>query len=803
MAAPFSRGLALPRDTVTLPHSASSPRPRSGAAAGLSAGQTAFFTTLRALDADTLARPPHSIAPLFKVLSIPCSLPLRRLALAACALPVLLLVACKDEDKDAHGKVKPGQIKLKELAAPKDDLSKEVETFTGNHTRIVWTQARKKGASDTFAVSEDLVLVGIDTRNGLGIREILEKPGNYSRPLISTDGKTILFTDKNTVRKGGKKHYKPYIYKTDWRGTKPVRVLDGYATQCWRDPKTGVEWVYAVRNLRATKGLSLEAQRLVRFQLDDPTKEELIYDDSYITPDNIQFSRDGTRASALFPWPNAGILVQENGQWQAKKLLNGCWTAYAPDNSGLNWVFDGEHKSVTMYADDGAKSWPLKFNDAPGVKGREMYHPRWTNHARFITLTGPYSKEKNSSGNVINKGGGSAEIYLGKLSPGADKVESWLRVTKDKQGDAYPEVWIAGASEVALAGHQIGSGARSAASAGTWPADHSGLLLVWRDREALNTFRDRSGQKLEARLDSQGAGRFGRCNEMLLDGGSFVMEEESAAPALAHFRDHPTATFEAIVLPDAFEETGGAVALQEPVTPGAQVFSAPGMNLQLRDGKLTVSKAAGQSWQSTQSLPDKPFHLMVTRTGAGFALYVNGQPAELQSSPADKVASPSDAITFGGGWQGGLLQVALHDRDLPAEQAAAHAASAQARISTLPVSPPRVRVKARLVETSAMPTPEGIEPYTAALVAYVYEVQEVLEGDFPTTEKRLLVKHWGMLGREPVHGFPRTEGQTYELVVERQSAHSHLNGERVMDDTTAFDLEPWFDVSSPRVIPAK
>lgn len=802
MAAPVSRGLALPRDTVTLPHSASSPD-YDPALRRACLPVRRLFTTLSALDADPQARPPQYIAPLFKVLFIPCSLPLRRCVLAACALPVLLLASCKDDDKEARGKGKPGQIKLKELDDPKDELSKEVEAFTGNHTRIVWTQARKKGASDTFAVSEDLVLMGIDTRNGLGVREILEKPGNYSRPLISTDGKTILFTDKNTVRKGGKKHYKPYIYKTDWRGTKPVRVLDGYATQCWRDPKTGVEWVYAVRNLRATKGLSLEAQRLVRFQIEDPTKEELIYDDSYITPDNIQFSRDGTRASALFPWPNAGILVLENGQWQAKKLLNGCWTAYAPDNSGLSWVFDGEHKSVTMYAGDGAKSWPLKFNDAPGVKGREMYHPRWTNHARFITLTGPYSKEKNSSGNVINKGGSTAEIYLGKLTPAADKVESWLRVTKDKQGDAYPEVWIAGAGEVALTGHQIGSGARSAATGGDWPVDHSGLLLVWRDREALNTFRDRSGQKLEARLDSQGAARFGRCNEMLLDGGSFIIEEESAAPAVAHFRDHPAATFESIVMPAAFEESGGASAAGNIPDLPTHLFRAPGMNLQLRNGRLTVSKAAGQTWKSSQPLPDKPFHLMVTRAEAGFALYVNGQPAELEFSPADQAVPASETITFGGGWQGGLLHLALHDHALPADQAAAHAASAQARISTLPAAPPRVRVKARLVETSAMPTAEGIEPYTSALVAYVYEVLEVLEGDFPATEKRLLVKHWGMLGREPVQGFPRPEGQTYELVIERQSAHSHLNGERVMDDTTAFDLEPWFDVASPRVSPAK
>ncbi|WP_075090275.1 hypothetical protein [Verrucomicrobium spinosum] len=495
--------------------------------------------------------------------------------------------------------------------------------------------------------------------------------------------------------------------------------------------------------------------------------------------------------------------MQKNGQWQAKKLLNGCWTAYAPDNSGLSWVFDGEHKSVTMYADDGAKAWSLKFNDAPGVKGREMYHPRWTNHARFITLTGPYSKEKNSSGNVINKGGGTAEIYLGKLSPGADKVESWLRVTQDKQGDAYPDVWIAGAREATLAGHHIGSSTRSAAAVGNWPADNSGLLLVWRDREALNTFRDRSGQKLEARLDSQGAARFGRCNEMLLDGGSFIMEEESAAPVITHFRDRVPASFEAIVLPSAFEATTDTSTSERSADQGAQIFRAPGMNLHLRNGQLTVSKGAGEAWTSAQPLPTKPFHLMVARSEAGFTLYVDGQTVELQSSPAEAAPVPGDSITFGGGWQGGLLQVALHDHALPADQAAAHAASAQVRINSLPPTPPRLRVKARLVETSAMPTAEGIEPYTSALVAYVYEVQEVLAGDFPATEKRLLVKHWGMLGREPVQGFPRTEGQTYELVVERQSAHSHLNGERVMDDTTAFDLESWFDVSSPRVTAAK
>jgi hypothetical protein len=97
-----------------------------------------------------------------------------------------------------------------------------------------------------------------------------------------------------------------------------------------------------------------------------------------------------------------------------------------------------------------------------------------------------------------------------------------------------------------------------------------------------------------------------------------------------------------------------------------------------------------------------------------------------------------------------------------------------------------------------MPTPEDISPYTRSLVEYVYEVEKVLEGEFKAP--RVLVKHWAMLALLPVQGFPREEGKSYELLLERGDAHQNLQGERVMQDTTAFDLEAWVDVSPPRVV---
>ncbi len=98
---------------------------------------------------------------------------------------------------------KPG--KVNPLDKPRAGVDKAVEEFTGAHTRIVWAEQKRQSSSDTFAYGNELVLKGLDTRDAKGERMIQSKLGNYSRPLLSTDGKVILFTDKNVVTHGWKK----------------------------------------------------------------------------------------------------------------------------------------------------------------------------------------------------------------------------------------------------------------------------------------------------------------------------------------------------------------------------------------------------------------------------------------------------------------------------------------------------------------------------------------------------------------------------------------------------------------------
>lgn len=667
--------------------------------------------------------------------------------------------------------------------------SAEVEAFTGAHTRMVWSETSREGAFDSFALGERLALKGIDTMDGRGERLVLDVLGNYSRPLLTSDGQSILYTDKNTKYKNNKKYYKPVIYRTDWKGSAPIKLAEGYATTCWNDPATGTEWVYAVTHFKPTRALQMEGEKLVRFPLNDPGKVEVVYDDTPVTPDNIQLSRDGTRASGLFPWPNGGLFRVQDGKWTAQKLLNGCWTAHSPDNSGLFWVFNGDHNGVAMFADDGAKSWEVRFNHHEGLIGKELYHPRWSNHPRFLAFTGPYVKQEKAKGSIINNSASVPHIFLAKFNEKAEKIESWIQVTQGKLAESYPDVWIAGGNQAELAGFSIPK-LDPAALANEWPGPREGLLFVWHNRQALNSFHTRAGEKMESIVESQGAGRFGRHQEMLLDGGTFVLaEDDDSAPVLKHLSDPSPASVSMVILPSHSEEQGDGGS------PGS-ILSGPNLSVSMEANRLVLTSASG-SCKSVEPLPADPFHLAILRQAAGFDAFVNGRKIALSSgAPAPPIAA-TDTLTFGGNWNGGLLQVVVYDHALSEAEVQLDAQSAARQIEKFAPAAPRLKLRAKLAEASGMPTAEGIDPYTSSLVVYIYDVEKVIEGDF--TEKRILVKHWAMLGQKPVDAMPREVGKSYDLTLERESGHPNLKGERVMDDTSAFDMEPWFDVTSPRV----
>src|SRR5262249_33454952 len=155
-----------------------------------------------------------------------------------------------------------------------------------------------------------------------------------------------------------------------------------------------------------------------RFQIDNAQVEELVWDKTPVSTrwcGNFQLSADGTKAGGMFPWPETGVAELPNKSWQ--NFGNGCWTSLAGGGTDRFWKFDGAHRHVILYNAGNSGSSKVDVT----IEGAEVYHPRWSNLDRFMTLSGPY-KEGKSAESRISEGGKGVEIYLGRFSPKFNKI---------------------------------------------------------------------------------------------------------------------------------------------------------------------------------------------------------------------------------------------------------------------------------------------------------------------------------------------------------------------------------------------
>lgn len=680
------------------------------------------------------------------------------------ALVALVLAACGETEKLDAGN-SPAATESK---PPEDEYSKTVESFTGGHTKAVWARY-VGGGSDVFGNYEKLQLWGVDTRDGLGVRAILEETSNYARPMVLPDGSGIVFSNKNTEKtnSGGKK-FSPVIWRVDWDGQNLTELAKGYAVEIWRDPATGTDWVYTT-DLADTDRSAMRGPKLERFPIDDPTKRELVWDKTFVTTDNIQLSRDGLRASCLFPWPDAGVLNIEASSH--KKYQHGCWPSMAPDSSYHAWVFDGAHKNFFMFTDNAAENWTVPVNTAPGVGKHEMYHPRWSNHVRYFTITGPYS-----GSTVTRSDSTEVEVYVGKFSEDLKTVEDWFQLTNDENGDLFPDLWIAEGDEVSVASSSSKAAPATGETKADWPVGEGEFLFVWENRNADNLAAGNRECSVEAREKA----RFGPHGEMLTDGGYFEMDDASAKAIAAQAGS--AFSIELVARPDSAEGTGS-------------IFESPTVSI-VQNGSdwiYTTDEAAGSLGTAVAGKTD---HLALVFDGAEFQAYQNGEPVtgEPKNSASQLQARGGNTATrLGAEWNGSLEGIVVSASAATPEQVTASQAHWEKTLAERkPI--PTVKVRAKLLEMTEARPPEALDTYTRGLLGYRYEIEEVIEGELDA--ESVMVIHWTILDRTPLPGFPREIGKSYELVLQPVSAHPELVSERQWNDL--FDpAEPWFDITSP------
>jgi hypothetical protein len=334
----------------------------------------------------------------------------------------------------------------------------EVEALTGAPVRAVWVQG---DGTDPRAAGDQLVLMGLDTRDGRGERIILGERRSYVKPMITPGGDRIVFSSR--VEPGP-----PEIFLVNFDGSGLKKIAPGFALAVWENPVDRSEWIYA-----GTDNVRHDFKTVSRFPIDAPGKVEPVWNASLVSMDTFQVSADGRQAGGLFPWPHAGVADLRKGT--VTRLGDGCWPGLTRARGPLFWYFDGAHRNVTMVDVAAGTRWMVNINSAPGFDGAEVYHPRWTNHPRFMTISGPYNQ---GGPNQARTGGPQVEVYLGRFSQDFTRIEAWARVTSNSGGDTYPDVWIdADRSPHPKVSGPIGP-ARAAASPGAAAANSAGATRL-------------------------------------------------------------------------------------------------------------------------------------------------------------------------------------------------------------------------------------------------------------------------------------------------------------------------------------
>ena len=237
-------------------------------------------------------------------------------------------------------------------------------------TRVVWTRDVGAG-TDIISFSNQLILIGYDSRDGRGERVLLKQRANYAKPLITPSGKEVVYTLRA----------RNAVFAIPWGKRKRRHIADGFALAVWLDPATGHEWVYVGRDEAATDPPSYHS--IHRYRLSDPGSGELVWNAQPVSGDGFQLSADGRYAGGLFPWPRAGVADLAAGTW--RQLGEGCWTAFSGDGNSIFWYFDGAHRNLTLVDVETEQRWQVNINGAPGIDGFEVWHPRW---GKRLTLLG-------------------------------------------------------------------------------------------------------------------------------------------------------------------------------------------------------------------------------------------------------------------------------------------------------------------------------------------------------------------------------------------------------------------------------
>ncbi|MGI9432456.1 MAG: LamG-like jellyroll fold domain-containing protein, partial [Myxococcota bacterium] len=357
-----------------------------------------------------------------------------------------------------------------------------------------------------------------------------------------------------------------------------------------------------------------------------------------------------------------------------------------------------------------------------------------------------------------------------------------VRLTFDPRQDRFPDVHLAAEAGVeAPSPGELPEGGPVAVGEQQLEALHADRVFAWQNAAAENLVTDpETGLETTVEVEARGAARIDSQGRMNVVGGAFAAE--LPGPLL---QEPEGFTVELIIDPAGRKQEEARIL-------GLGAAGAPALLLVQRGARLFAdfeTEAGPQSLELGKLSKRRRHHLLLELGGSHFAAFRKGKrwaEADLRGGlvGAGKPAVLTIGADADGGhdWRGAVEGVAIYRRALTVSEAKSAARSALSRVSDRqPV--PRVRVKAKLKETSAPPTLAQIAPYREALVLHEYVVvRGALEGE------TVRVAHWAILDGADQDVKSRV-GKKRKLVLERWDHNPQVESTFISDT-----LEPSLEV---------
>lgn len=659
-----------------------------------------------------------------------------------------------------------------------------LEELTGCHTRVVWCQDWDC-ATDLYADRPLFKLMGFDSRSRRGEHWILKEVGNYARPMLTARGTHIVYSDRQART----------VFVVDWGGKRRRELVEGFAFDTWLDTETGVEWVYYGSDpVPEPYRQDIKAyEAIMRIPIDGTGAPELVWNKTMLmqlSENNVQVSSDGKQLCLITP-VGMGVASLPNGEFE--NIGAGCWPSLAPGPDFLFWHFNGGHRTLSIYERGGANKRDMPINTPPGINGMEVFHPRWSNHPRFMGMDGPLA---------IRGGGAEVEVYVGRFDAEWKKIEAWVKVSDNTNADFFVDVWLESGMALSCASSAAPAEPQTERSS-LWPSDRGALVFAWLDRSpASGMIRPSIDASYAHTAQPRGHAHYGPHQRMELAAGSFVVTPKEWTLAGA-FAPRNEFTVAAVLVPATIHGADGASIMEFANETGRSdfVLEQRGSTLGLRLRKAGDDGLLPASAVSLGEVPaGQPVNLVVTYGAGTVTVYRDGERSLVQDvGPIDCAAWSADRIVFGSSWGGsrdwlGRLEgVAIHRRQHSADEIVASADRLESLMSHRPVIE-HVTLKAKLIGRSEIPAPKAILPYRRSLAINLFDVVDPMTSGLE--EKRLNVAQWVIMDKQVTEASDRKLGTVFELTLAPFDTHAQLKSERISRDAEDLLAPLYYDINS-------